>query len=132
MLNFPCPRIWLVAVGITNAGPPPQISLPGLAGDRKNVGFISPKPYWPPVGSPGYGCHTIGWIMRVMRVQFSARRAGITGWMLSTSWVRSFEPIPKLLLFWMGTLIRLATGFCVAFCNASVLLVAAAVCSVAT
>src|SRR5271157_3095485 len=60
MLNLPCPRMSLVAVGITNVGPAPQITLPGLNGDRKNVGFMSPKPNSPPVGWLGYGCQTIG------------------------------------------------------------------------
>jgi hypothetical protein len=50
MLNFPWPRIVLVAVGMTKAGPTPQISLPGFAGDRKNVEFMSPSPNSPPVG----------------------------------------------------------------------------------
>jgi hypothetical protein len=39
----------LVAVGITNAGPAPQITLPGLEGEKKKVGFMSPSPYSPPV-----------------------------------------------------------------------------------
>src|SRR5215831_20249117 len=42
--------------------------------------------------------------------------------MFRTFWVRSSGPIPKLLLFCSGTLIRLATGFCVAFCNSPVAL----------
>src|SRR5215471_16623503 len=48
-LNFPCPKIVLVAVGITMAGPTPQINFPGLRGERKKVGTISPSPYSPPV-----------------------------------------------------------------------------------
>lgn len=39
MLNFPCPRILFVAVGMTNAGPAPQINLPGLDGEMKSVGI---------------------------------------------------------------------------------------------
>src|SRR6185312_1868035 len=66
-------------------------------------------------------------MMRLIRFQFSLIRTGMTGWMLSMSWVRSSEPIPKLLLFCMGTLIRLATGFCTAFCSAFVLASAAGV-----
>jgi len=40
-LNLPWPVSVLVAVGKTIAGPKPQINLPGFAGDRKKVGFIS-------------------------------------------------------------------------------------------
>src|SRR5215469_16374000 len=39
--------------------------------------------------------------------------------MFSTSCVRLNEPNEKLVLFCSGTLIRLATGFCTAFCNSS-------------
>ncbi len=48
-LNFPCPRTVLVAVGKTIAGPTPQMIFPGLAGERKKVGLMSPMPYSPPV-----------------------------------------------------------------------------------
>src|SRR6266436_7568504 len=41
--------------------------------------------------------------------------------MFRTSWVREPGFMPKLLLFCTGTLMRLATGFCVAFWRASVL-----------
>src|ERR1700733_15870740 len=44
MLSFPCPSTLLVAVGSTNAGPAPRISLCVFAGVRKKVGFISPNP----------------------------------------------------------------------------------------
>src|ERR1019366_3264729 len=98
-LNLPWPRMALVAVGITNAGPTPQISLPGLPGDRKNDGFMSPKPNSPPLFWLGYGCQTIGWIMRVIRFQLSLSLTGITGWMFRTSCVRLYGPTLKLLLF---------------------------------
>ena len=58
-LNFPCPRTLLVAVGKTIAGPAPQMIFPGLAGERKKVGLMSPMPYSPPVFSAAYGCQTI-------------------------------------------------------------------------
>src|ERR1035441_5644719 len=61
-LNWPCPVMSLVAVGRMNVGPTPQMILPGLAGERKNEGFMSPSPYSPPVFWLGYGCHTIGCI----------------------------------------------------------------------
>src|SRR5258707_14450281 len=56
MLNLPCPRTSLVAVGIVNTGPIPQISFPCLRGERKNVGFMSPSPYSPPVFWFEKGC----------------------------------------------------------------------------
>ena len=62
---------------MTNAGPTPQINLPGLAGERKNVGFMSPRPYAPPVFWFGYGCHMIGWMMREMSNQSLLMCAGI-------------------------------------------------------
>src|ERR1019366_5879615 len=40
--------------------------------------------------------------------------------MLSTSWVRLYGPMLKLLLFWTGTLMSEATGFCTAFCRSAV------------
>jgi hypothetical protein len=46
--------------------------------------------------------------------------------------VRSAGPLLKLKLSWMGTLMRLATGFCAAFRSASVFTAAAGVSSVAT
>jgi hypothetical protein len=39
--------------------------------------------------------------------------------MFNTVWVRLLVPMLKLPLSWTGTLIRLATGFCVAFCSCS-------------
>ena len=40
MLSFPCPSTLLVAVGRTNTGPAPQISLCGAAGE-KNLRFLA-------------------------------------------------------------------------------------------
>src|SRR5215831_13078593 len=57
---------------------------------------------------------------RLIRFQFGVRCTGMTGWMFSTFWVPLYGPTPKFVLSCSGTLIRLATGFCVAFCNASV------------
>src|SRR5215469_10465725 len=99
MLNLPWPRIVLVAVGITNAGPMPQINFPGFPGERKREGFKSPKPYSPPVGALEYGCHTIGRIVRVIKFHWSLSLMGITGWIFRTSCVRSYGPMLKLLLF---------------------------------
>ena len=74
----------------------------------------------------------MGVIQRMIRFQLSLTFTGITGWMFNTSWVRYPGSMPKLLLFWTGTLMRLATGFCAAFLNASVFAAAAGVASVAT
>src|SRR5215470_4982278 len=43
-LNLPFPKSLSVAVGNVNVGPAPQINSPGFAGDKKNVGFMSPSP----------------------------------------------------------------------------------------
>jgi hypothetical protein len=61
------------------AGPTPQIRFPGLRGDIKNVGTMSPSPYSPPVFWFGYGCHTSGWIMRAITIQFLLMLKGMTG-----------------------------------------------------
>lgn len=49
MLNLPCPRMVFVVVEIVDAVPAPQVSLPGLRGEWKNMGTMSPSPYSPPV-----------------------------------------------------------------------------------
>src|SRR5580700_4650087 len=54
MLSFPCPRTRPVAVGKANIGPAPQITLCGLAGEKKNVGVMSPKP-----NTPAWACTSI-------------------------------------------------------------------------
>src|ERR1700734_1552435 len=62
-----------------------------------------------------------------MSITLSLSFAGITGWILKMFPVLLYGPMPKLLLFCSGTLIRLATGFCVALANAAVLSAAEAV-----
>src|SRR5208283_2756683 len=74
----------------------------------------------------------IGVIQRVMRFQSFDTLNGITGWMLITFWVRSAGPMLKFQFSWMGTLIRLAIGFCDCFLNSSAFEAAAGVASVAT
>src|SRR5690242_6194651 len=51
ILNFPWPNTIFVAVGSTNTGPTPKISLCGLAGVKKMVGTISPNP-----DTPAFAC----------------------------------------------------------------------------
>src|SRR5262245_12458070 len=52
-----------------------------------------------------------GRMVRVMRFQCSLIENGITGWMLAVYFMAWAGPMPKSQLFWMGTLMRLATGF---------------------
>src|SRR5690348_4993697 len=54
MLSFPCPSTRPVAVGKANMGPAPQLILCGLAGEKKNVGVMSPNP-----STPAWAC-TVG------------------------------------------------------------------------
>ena len=44
MLHWLVPNSGSVAVGRVNVGPTPQMSSPGFAGDRKNVGIEVPQP----------------------------------------------------------------------------------------
>src|ERR1700734_1541741 len=74
----------------------------------------------------------IGTIQRTMRFQSFDTLIGITGWMFRTFWVRSDGPMLKLKLSWIGTLTRLAIGFCAGFLNASLFVAAAVVSCVAT
>ena len=48
-LHLEEPSIWLDAVGIWNTGPAPQMSLPGLAGEKKSVSW---RLAMPPMGEP--------------------------------------------------------------------------------
>ena len=47
----------------------------------------------------------------MMRFQSSLMETGTTGWMLAVYFIACAGPMPKSQLFWMGTLMRLATGF---------------------
>jgi hypothetical protein len=106
MLTFPWPRTLLVAVGSTNTGPAPQINLCGFAGEKKNVGIVSPNPNTPALCStacaaryagvfcsmpnaslfavPGAGCQITGVIQRMIMFQLSLIRMGMTGWIFRT------------------------------------------------
>jgi hypothetical protein len=63
----------------------------------------------------------MGTIVRVMRFQSSVRWIGITGWMFRSQTLRFSGPVLKLKLFWNGTLMRSATGFCVFFARSELL-----------
>src|SRR5208283_294406 len=88
----------------------------------KNVGLMSPKPEAFGAPGAGEGWLMIGMMMRVIRFQFSFREIGMTGWTLRIYWVVWFGPTLKLKLFWNGTLMSLATGFCASLASSSVLL----------
>src|SRR5271170_1353216 len=61
----------------------------------------------------------IGVIQRTIMLTWSFSFTGTTGWMFNTFWIRLYGPIPKLSLFCTGTLIRLETGFWVAFARSA-------------
>src|SRR5215207_5215012 len=54
-------------------------------------------------------------MVRLMTFQFGLSDNGHTGWMLSRFWTSPSGPYPKFVLFWNGTLIIAAMGFCAAF-----------------
>ena len=47
----------------------------------------------------------------MMRFQSLLMESGTTGWMLAVYFIASAGPMPKSQLFWIGTLMRAATGF---------------------
>jgi hypothetical protein len=71
-----------------------------------------PSPNVEPVPGASAGCQVSGKIVRVIRFQSSLRWIGTTGWMFRMFWVPFNGPKLKLVLFWNGTLIKSATGFC--------------------
>src|SRR5262249_12543205 len=104
-------------VGKVIVGPAPQINLPGFAGDKKNVGLRSPIPKALAGCENSDGWLMIGRMVRVIRFQLSLNRKGITGWTFMIQIVSCLLPAPKLNLFWKGTLMRSALGFCVFFAS---------------
>src|SRR5512137_509584 len=84
------PTILLVAVGNWKTGPTPQITFPGLAGEKKSVSWTLPMPPTGETSLKGFGCEITGTMVRVMRFQFSFSENGMTGWMLRTYWVSRF------------------------------------------
>src|SRR5574341_227659 len=93
-LHLPLPSRESVAVGNVNVGPTPQISLLGLAGERKNVGLRSPRPNALSTPGAGDGWLMMGRMVRVMRFQSVVRPIGITGWTLRMYCVVLFGPTP--------------------------------------
>src|ERR1035438_3506581 len=51
-----------------------------------------------------------GRMVRTMRFQSSLMEMGTTGWMLAVYFIALAGPMPKSQLFWIGTLMRAATG----------------------
>src|SRR5216684_8348855 len=78
-LHLPWPRTLFVAVGRMKDGPMPQISLPGLAGERKKVGLMSPRPITPRFRWVTSGWYIRGTMVRVIRFHFLLTWTGITG-----------------------------------------------------
>jgi hypothetical protein len=60
----------------------------------------------------GSGWLVSGAMVREMTIQSLLKCKGTTGWMLRTFCARLNGPTLKLVLFWNGTLIRSAMGFC--------------------
>src|SRR5208283_2563717 len=52
-----------------------------------------------------------GRIVRTIRFQSLLMEIGTTGWMLAVYFIALAGPMPKSQLFWIGTLMRAATGF---------------------
>src|SRR5450631_623963 len=52
-----------------------------------------------------------GMMVRMMRFQSVLMESGMTGWTLAVYFIALAGPMPKSQLFWIGTLMRLATGF---------------------
>ena len=60
-----------------------------------------------------------GTMVRTMSFQSWFNMSGMTGWMLPVYFMAFAGPMPKSQLFWIGTLIRLATGFWVCLANST-------------
>src|SRR5215470_20035893 len=67
----------------------------------------------------GSGWVVTGMIVREMTFHCAFKLIGTTGWMLRTFCERPNGPLLKLLLFWNGTLINEAIGFCDALARSS-------------
>src|SRR5260370_1116443 len=78
-LHLPWPRALFVAVGRMKDGPVPQISLPGLAGERKKVGLASPRPVTPRFPCVTSGRYIKGTMTREITFHFSLTWTGMTG-----------------------------------------------------
>ena len=109
--NFPEPRYLSVAVGTRKAGPAPQVSPFFVWEGEKNALIVaSPKPDCEVFSPVRLYWVTSGKIHRVIRFKLSLNLIGITGWKFITFCVPLLAPIPYSVLFWNGTLIRLAMG----------------------
>ena len=77
--EFPLPELFSRGRGHQECrtGAPDQLG--GFGGEKKKVGFRSPKPNHPWVSCITFGCQTTGKIVRVMRFQFSLILIGMTG-----------------------------------------------------
>src|SRR5271154_274873 len=72
-----------------------------------------------------------GIIVREIRFQSSLNLIGMTGWMLAVYLKALAGPMPKSQLFWIGTLMRLATGLSVCLTSSASFAACAAAASAA-
>src|SRR5580698_9090248 len=115
-LSLPVPKLRLVAVANENEGPSPQINPPkGFAGDKYSDNCTSPRPLTSPRPGANLGCSITGMMVRVIRFQSGVSLNGTTGSIKSESWTLEFSPTPNVVLFWNGTEITEAIGFCACF-----------------
>ena len=114
----------MLLVGNCTIGPTPQI-IPWDGGRKERGKSVADAARGAdrPVSA---GIQMTGMIVRVMRFQSVLISIGITGWMFRMFCVPLSGPTLKLVLFWNGTLIRLATGFCASFASSSVVISARA------
>src|SRR5215471_15422127 len=109
-----------LADGAVTIGPNPQVKslIPELTGERNSVSSMSPMPLVLLLIS-GSGWVVTGMIVREMTFHCAFKLIGTTGSMLRTFCVRPNGPLLKLLLFWNGTEINEAMGFCDALARSS-------------
>ena len=112
------------AAGSRNTGPTPQMMRPGLRG-REERGRDDVAEAVDARRRRAVGCDVSGMMTRRMMFVLLLMPNGMTGWMLSSVPVASRSPMPKSQLPCSGTLIRLATGFCVCLASSSALCAAA-------
>src|SRR5262245_41384514 len=117
---LPVPRMGSLADGAVTIGPKPQVKslTPELTGERNSDSLMSPTPLVL-LSISGLGWITIGMIVREMTFHCEPKLIGTTGWMLRSFCVRPNGPLLKLMLFWNGTLISDAIGFCDALARSS-------------
>jgi hypothetical protein len=95
-----------------------------FAGERNAENCTSPRPFVRSSDGVIAGCEMTGMMVRVMTFQSALTLIGTTGWILRMFCVPFCGPTLKLVLFWNGTLIMFAIGFCASFASSSALIAA--------